>query len=344
MSTAIVALPTSSDRSQWTSEEAALVEAAGLVRVERNGEKTLAPRPVVAAFLQHVQRTGLDPIARQIYCIARKSRGQVRWQTQISIDGARLVAERSGQYRGQTPTEWTADGVTWVQVWLSKEMPRAARVGVYREGFAEPLFTVATWDSYAVYEDVWENGHKTGEQKLSAMWAKFGPLMLGKCAEMLALRKAFPMELSGLYSAEEMDQASPQEPSKTATTTGEHEAPPVAPPEWLEQARQMTFLGPNRLDGKGLRGLYKRAADTKVEWGGRQIAVTAMRAVDTDDSPTVASVLAGLAKELPEEAPTEENTGDGAEDATGESQPAIVDVEPETNPETGEVMYSEPAK
>jgi hypothetical protein len=69
-----------------------------------------------------------------------------------------------------------------------------------RQGFIEPLYAVATWASYAP--------HFNG--KLSQMWQQHGALMLGKCAEMLALRKAFPMELSGLYVAEELDVASPQ--------------------------------------------------------------------------------------------------------------------------------------
>ncbi|WP_454113528.1 phage recombination protein Bet [Microbacterium maritypicum] len=201
MSTALATLPQSSDPGAWSPEERALVEAAGLVHTDaQSGTKTLAERPVVAAFLQHCARTGLDPIARQIYSIARKSKGQLKWQIQISIDGARLVAERSGQYEGQTTPEFTADGITWTQVWLSKEFPKAARVGVYRRGFREPLYAVALWDAYVQTK---YNGD------VSEMWSKMGPLMLAKCAEMLALRKAFPQDLSGLYSAEEMDQASP---------------------------------------------------------------------------------------------------------------------------------------
>lgn len=183
MSTTELALPTEGDASKWTDREKALVEAAGLV-----SRGNLAPRPIVEAFLTHCHRTGLDPIARQIYCIERGG----KWTTQISIDGARLVAERSKQYQGQTPVEWTADGVTWTQVWLSKDNPAAARVGVYRAGFQAPLYAVATWDAY-----------NAG----SPIWKKMPALMLGKCAEMLALRKAFPQDLSGLYSAEEMDQA-----------------------------------------------------------------------------------------------------------------------------------------
>ncbi|WP_052961449.1 MULTISPECIES: phage recombination protein Bet [unclassified Leucobacter] len=208
MSTAMVALPQSSDPNTWTPEESALVEASGLVHVDaQTNNRTLAERPVVAAFLQHCRRTGLDPIARQIYSIARKSKGQLRWQIQISIDGARLVAERSGEYEGQTTPEFTADGTTWTQVWLSSDPPKAARVGVYRRGFREPLYAVALWDAYVQTRDEWVNRQKTGRVIVSEMWVKMGPLMLAKCAEMLALRKAFPQDLSGLYSSEEMAQA-----------------------------------------------------------------------------------------------------------------------------------------
>ena len=194
-------LPKSSDMSQWTEEQAALLDAAGLVQRKGGAAPTWAPRATVAAFLQQCARTGLDPIARQIYCIERAG----KWQTQISIDGARLVAQRSGEYRGQTPAQWTGDGLVWFDVWLFKEPPAAARVGVFREGFTQPLYAVARWDSYAVYTTDW----KTKQQKLSSMWAKMPDVMLSKVAEMLALRKAFPQDLSGLYSTEEMEQAGP---------------------------------------------------------------------------------------------------------------------------------------
>ena len=202
--TAVAMLPTDGDSRTWSDQEKALVEAAGLVRLEgREKNKVLADRPTVEAFLQHCRRTQLDPIARQIYAIYRGG----KWGIQISIDGARLVAERSGKYEGQTTPEFTGDGKTWTEVWLESDQPKAARVGVYKRGFREPQYAVALWDAYAVYTDEWENNRKTGKQILSAMWAKMGPLMLAKCAEMLALRKAFPQDLSGLYSTEEMDQA-----------------------------------------------------------------------------------------------------------------------------------------
>lgn len=217
MTGAVVALPATGDSSQWTETEKALVEAAGLVTGPPNN-KQLAPRPVVEAFLLHARRTGLDPIARQIYCIERKG----RWGTQVSIDGARLVAERTREYRGQTPTQWTNDGVTWADVWLDSKPPKAARVGVYREGFVEPLVAVATFDAY-----------NAG----GPMWTKMPALMLGKCAEMLALRKAFPQDLSGLYSTEEMDQAG--QPKQAAQVPAQ---PALVEPEptgrdWVAEAR-----------------------------------------------------------------------------------------------------------
>ncbi|MBW9093142.1 phage recombination protein Bet [Microbacterium jejuense] len=223
----LATLPKTADATKWTDDEKAMLEAAGLVIRKGNQPPEPAPRPTVIAFLQHCHRTGLDPIAKQIYAIKRGS----TWGIQISIDGARLVAQRSGQYQGQTPVQWTADGVTWTDVWLGDGYPAAARVGVRRWGFEEPLYAVARWSSYVVMDDEWEgtypNRRKTGKQTVSAMWARMPDVMLAKVAEMLALRKAFPMELSGLYSAEEMAQADNGEP--TAPRTPRQSAPTLQP-------------------------------------------------------------------------------------------------------------------
>lgn len=135
-------------------------------------------------FLHQCKRTGLDPLTRQIYCIHRGGKMSI----QTSIDGFRVIAERSGQYAGQDEPVFTYDGEKIVK----------CSVTVYKfnsQGQRYPAATgVAYWAEYA---------------QNSPMWTKMKHTMLSKCAEALALRKAFPQDLSGLYTGEEMAQADP---------------------------------------------------------------------------------------------------------------------------------------
>lgn len=137
-------------------------------------------------FVQVCQRLRLDPFARQIYLVKRP--GQAA-SIQVSIDGFRVVAERSGQYEGQTKPEWCAEDGVWRDVWLSGKAPAAARVGIYRTGFREPLVRVARTEAY---------------RQRGPFWDKMADHMIAKVAEALALRAAFPHDLGGVYTTDEM--------------------------------------------------------------------------------------------------------------------------------------------
>jgi hypothetical protein len=110
---------------------------------------------------------------------------------QTSIDGYRLIADRTGLYAGSDDPVYSKEADTW-------DHPSKASVTVWKlvGGQRCPFTASARWSEYCPKDD-----------KDSFMWKKMPYLMLGKCAEALALRKGFPAELSGIYTDDEMQQA-----------------------------------------------------------------------------------------------------------------------------------------
>lgn len=157
-----------------------------------DGKGNSRPDDDMLLFLYVAKRTGLDPLTKQIYAIYRWNTrmGREAMTIQASIDGMRLVAQRTHGYVGQDDVIFDDE---------AKKYPGKASVTVYKKmgGQRVPFTASARWNEYCQTD-------KAGLP--TSMWAKMPYLMLGKCAEALALRKAFPNELSGIYTPEEMAQ------------------------------------------------------------------------------------------------------------------------------------------
>ena len=133
-------------------------------------------------FLHICRNTKLDPVMKQIYAIPRGGKMTI----QTSIDGFRLIAERSGKYSPGKDTEF---------LYCSKGKLMGAKV------YVKKMTNDGTWHDISATAFLHEYNPNQG------LWKKIPSVMIEKCAEARALRRAFPADLSGLYSDDEMDQA-----------------------------------------------------------------------------------------------------------------------------------------
>lgn len=158
-------------------------------------------------FLYQAARTGLDPMSRQIYAIHRwdAQAGGNKMTIQVSIDGFRLIAERTGRYAPGPETTFEYKGP-----------PEDGQV-IKATAYVKKRTADGEWHTVAASAHFWEYAQTNKDGKLTAMWDTKRHVMLAKCAEALALRKAFPAEMSGLYTADEMAQADSEGPRAVYT-------------------------------------------------------------------------------------------------------------------------------
>lgn len=149
-------------------------------------------------YLYDCERQGVHPLDKLIHFTKRGG----RYTPITSIDFMRIRAADSGCYAGNDDPEMSYEPGN------DAGYPATAKVTVYRmvEGQRCAFTATARWREYYP-------GDKEGWA-----WKKMPNLMLGKVAEALALRKAFPKQLAGLYAKEEMDQAGADKSTPTTKT------------------------------------------------------------------------------------------------------------------------------
>ncbi len=173
----------------WTKEQIALI-----ARTVARG----ASMDELGLFFNIAKRAGLDPFTKQIHLVPRKVKqtdGSYKTErtVQVGIDGYRAIAERTKELAGIEDVIFD-DGFKY-EIGKEPKNPSKATITIYRmvSGQRVPFTATARWREYFPGE------------KMGFMWNRMPYLMLGKVAEALALRKAFPNDLSGLYIEEEME-------------------------------------------------------------------------------------------------------------------------------------------
>lgn len=135
-------------------------------------------------FAHICQKVKLDPMLKQIYFM--KYAGKMT--TITSIDGYRLVADRTGKYSPGKENTFIYDKNNYL---------------------FSATATIRKMTPDGSWHDVSATAHMSEykPKNTNAFWDSKPHIMLGKCAEALALRKAFPADLAGLLTEEEMEQA-----------------------------------------------------------------------------------------------------------------------------------------
>ncbi len=152
-------------------------------------------------FFYECRRRGVHPLDRMIHFVKRGKEDKARATFQAGIDFLRSQAEETGEYRGQEKPEFgplkkDTQYPEWATITVRRKDPDSGEVYL--------VSAIAYWDEYYPGE------------LLGFMWRKMPRSQLAKCAEALALRKAFPKKIAGLYSFEEMEQADIIEGSEKA--------------------------------------------------------------------------------------------------------------------------------
>jgi len=135
-------------------------------------------------FLYIASQRQLNPLTRQVYSVPYGNQRVI----QTSIDGFRLIAERTGKYMpSPKPTAY------------EYKNGKIFSATVFGMKYHVPTNQFVEFNATAIFDE-----YKVDSNSL---WRTKPHVMLEKCAEAKMLRRGFPEELSGLYTPDEMGQA-----------------------------------------------------------------------------------------------------------------------------------------
>lgn len=314
MSTAVATTNGAGALAVWTADEQRVIReviAPGLDDAQ------------LLFFAQVCRVTGLNPIANQIVPILRNQREQVngRWETtkkltiQTTIHGLRLIADRTRCYAPGHKATFEVDAA-------GNLISATAYVKKYAGGVWHEVEDTAYWDEYAQFKDEYQNNQKTGQRTPSALWGSKPRVMLSKCAESLALRRAFPAEMAGIYTDDEMGTVDSEQafgaasgrmlqirgetdatlgrgvasPITAATLSGKRE--PAPEPEQQGRSAESVGASANAVTEPQLRKLH--AAAKQYNWAPDAVKSAMRDLFDVDSSKLLTKHQASLLIDLVE--------------------------------------------
>lgn len=192
-------------------------------------------------FLHMAKRLNLDPALKQIYFI--KFGNQMSIIT--GIDGYRIIADRTGKYMPGRESSFTYD----------------------KEG---KLFSATAYLKKLGPDNQWHEISSTAIRSEydsgKNQWAKGPHYMLAKCAESLALRRAFPAEMAGTNTEEEMEKAIIDVESTKSSGGGQiAHKPPVDPITVAEALKLHEMIGDDKEYLNTILKTYKAADFTDID-------------------------------------------------------------------------------
>jgi phage recombination protein Bet len=169
-------------------------------------------------FIDICRHTRLDPLRKQIYCfVFHASDAKKRQMVPVTaIGGLRAIAQRTGTYRADNRAPRLETDESLRDSLTNPLGIIRAEVSVFQHSHGEwhEIVGEAYWEEFAPIVDEWVDDPEAGRRRPSGKrmldktkdgWRRMPRLMLAKCAEAVALRKAWPDDLGNLYEETEID-------------------------------------------------------------------------------------------------------------------------------------------